>query len=59
MIKWLGPESSEQAKRIRSLHVHNPAAGVSFMWQRLEECFGAPEVIEGALLKKIGLSKNL
>lgn len=53
MTKWLGPRSSEQAKQIRSVHVLNPEAGVNMVWQRLEECYGTPEVIEDALLKKI------
>ena len=53
MTKWLGPDSMQQAKRIRAVHVLNPAAGVNMVWQRLEECYGAPEVIEDALLKKI------
>ncbi|XP_040908610.1 uncharacterized protein LOC121191510 [Toxotes jaculatrix] len=53
LTKWLGVESSEQAKRIRSVHILNPTAGVSMVWQRLEECYGTPEVIEDALLKKI------
>ncbi|TWW54543.1 hypothetical protein D4764_0103490 [Takifugu flavidus] len=53
MTKWLGPGSSEQAKRIRAVHVFNPGAGVNMVWQRLEECYGTPEVIEDALLRKI------
>jgi len=53
MVKWLGKDSSEQVKRIRSVHVLNAIAAVSMAWQRLEECYGAPEVIENALLKKI------
>lgn len=53
LTKWLGAESSEQAKRIRAVHVLNPAAGAAMVWQRLEECYGTPEVIEDALLKKI------
>ncbi|XP_076849002.1 uncharacterized protein LOC143497110 [Brachyhypopomus gauderio] len=53
LTKWLGPESSLQAKRIRSVHVHNPAAGVNMLWQRLEDCYGCSEVIEHALLKKL------
>ena len=39
--------------RIRSVHVHNSSAGLIMVWQRLEECYGAAEVIEHALLKKI------
>ena len=53
MTKWLGTESSEQAKRIRSVHVLDPTAGRNMVWQRLEECYGTPEVIEHALLRKI------
>lgn len=33
LTKWLGPESSLQAMRIRSVHVHNPTAGVNKIWQ--------------------------
>ena len=53
LVKWLGPESSTQAKRIRSVHVTSPANGVKIIWQRLEECYGCPEVIEHALLKRL------
>ncbi len=53
LVKWLGPESSQQAKRIRSVHAHNPALGVQMAWHRLEECYGSSEVIEDALLKKL------
>ncbi|KAL3969206.1 hypothetical protein ACER0C_029163 [Sarotherodon galilaeus] len=53
MVKWLGVESGQQAKRIRSVHVFNPAAALNLVWQRLEECYGSPEVVENALLKKI------
>ncbi|XP_041424892.1 uncharacterized protein LOC121395423 [Xenopus laevis] len=53
LTKWLGPDSSRQAQRIRSVHVHNPSAGVRMVWQRLEDCYGSPEVIENALMKKL------
>ncbi len=53
MVKWLGKESSEQVKRIRSVYVLNATAAIRMAWQHLEECYGAPEVIENALLKKI------
>ncbi|XP_038139099.1 uncharacterized protein LOC119782277 [Cyprinodon tularosa] len=53
MVKWLGLDSSQQAMRIRSVHVLNPAAGLNMVWQRLEECYGMPEVIENALFKKL------
>lgn len=53
LCKWLGPKSSEHAKRIRAVHIHDAAAGVSMVWQRLEDCYGSPEAIEEALLKKL------
>lgn len=53
MTKWLGPESSEQAKRIRSVHILHPKSGLDMLWQRLEESYGAPEMVEHALLKKL------
>lgn len=59
LTKWLGPESSMQAKRIRSVHAHYPIAGVRMLWQRLEECYGSPEVIENALLRKLEEFPNI
>ncbi|XP_044136507.1 uncharacterized protein LOC122928083 [Bufo gargarizans] len=53
LVRWLGPESTEQAQRIRSVHVHDAAAGLAMVWRRLEQCYGSPEVIEDALLKRI------
>ncbi|XP_061823021.2 uncharacterized protein [Nerophis lumbriciformis] len=53
LAKWLGPQSAEQAKRLRAVYIHNAEAGVEMVWQRLEESYGAPEIIEHALLKKL------
>lgn len=53
LTKWLGPESSEQAKRIRSVHILHPKSGLDMLWQRLEESYGVPEMVEHALLKKL------
>ncbi|XP_075315887.1 uncharacterized protein LOC142375626 [Odontesthes bonariensis] len=53
LAKWLGPQSAAQARRIRAAYVHNPGEGLNMVWQRLEECFGAPEIIEHALLKRV------
>lgn len=53
LIKWLGPASKEQAKRIRAIHSHNSAAGLNMVWQRLEETYGTPEAVEHSLLKRI------
>nr|XP_057920014.1 uncharacterized protein LOC131111058 isoform X1 [Doryrhamphus excisus]XP_057920015.1 uncharacterized protein LOC131111058 isoform X1 [Doryrhamphus excisus]XP_057920016.1 uncharacterized protein LOC131111058 isoform X1 [Doryrhamphus excisus]XP_057920018.1 uncharacterized protein LOC131111058 isoform X1 [Doryrhamphus excisus]XP_057920019.1 uncharacterized protein LOC131111058 isoform X1 [Doryrhamphus excisus] len=53
LLRWLGPESSTQAMRIRSAHVHNITAGVALVWERLDDNYGSPEVIENALLSKL------
>ncbi|KAL0151744.1 hypothetical protein M9458_052970 [Cirrhinus mrigala] len=53
LIKWLGPASKEQARRIRAIHSHNSAAGLSMVWQRLKETYGTPEAVEHSLLKRI------
>ncbi|XP_057186955.1 uncharacterized protein LOC130552601 [Triplophysa rosa] len=53
LCKWLGPSSSEQARRIRAVHIQKPSAGLRMLWQRLEDIYGSSEVIENALLKKV------
>ncbi|PIK48185.1 hypothetical protein BSL78_14928 [Apostichopus japonicus] len=53
LIKWLGGKSSLHAKRLRSAQVTNPQVGLDMVWQRLDECYGAPEVVEQALLRKV------
>lgn len=53
LCKWLGPKSSEHAKRIRAVHIQNAATSVKMVWHRLKDCYGSPEVIENALLKKV------
>lgn len=53
ITKWLGEESAEQAKRIRSVPTFNPTAALNLVWQRLEECYGSSEAVEHALLKKV------
>ncbi|XP_026005436.1 uncharacterized protein LOC113010547 [Astatotilapia calliptera] len=53
LTRWLGPQSSEQVRRIRAVHVNDPAAGLRMAWMRLEENYGSPEIIEKALLDKL------
>ncbi|XP_073772958.1 uncharacterized protein [Danio rerio] len=53
LVKWLGKESAEHAKRMRSVHINQPLKGLDMIWTRLEECYGAPEVIERALFRRI------
>lgn len=53
LIKWLGKESSEHVKRIRSAYVSNPEAALHLCWERLKECYANPEAIENALFKRL------
>lgn len=53
LVKWLGKESSEHVRRIRSVYVTNPQAALYLSWQRLQECYATPEIVENALFKRL------
>lgn len=53
LIKWLGPESVKHIKRICSVHVGNPDVTLQKAWDRLKECYAAPEVMEKSLFKRL------
>lgn len=53
LTKWLGSQSAQHVIRIRSVHVASPALGLRMVWDRLEECYSSPEVIERALFERI------
>ena len=53
LVKWLGEESAEHAKRLRSIHINQPTKGLKMIWSRLDECYGSAEVIEKALFQKL------
>lgn len=53
LIKWLGKDSSEQARRLRAAYIRDPEGGLNAIWQRIEECYGTPEAIEGALFARL------
>ena len=53
LSKWLGKESSGYIKRLRAVHIDNLKVALKMMWDRLDECYGAPEVIESSLFKKV------
>ena len=39
----------------RQVHVNNPEAALRKAWDRLMECYAAPEVIENGLFKKLDM----
>lgn len=53
MTKWLGKESSNYVKRLWSVHITSPALALTKAWERLQECYAAPEIIEKALFDRL------
>ncbi|KAM3822775.1 uncharacterized protein M6D78_018315 [Vipera latastei] len=53
LIKWLGPESTDRVKRLRSVYVDSPDAGLAAAWARLEQAYGSPDVLQKALFKRL------
>ncbi|XP_052069035.1 uncharacterized protein LOC127708232 [Mytilus californianus] len=53
LIKWLGPESAKHAISIRASNANNPTKGIQRLWKRLDERYGAPEMLEASLMSKL------
>lgn len=53
LTKWLGKESGEQVKRIRSVHMNNPNLALHKEWEILRDCYAAPEIIEQSLFQRL------
>ncbi|XP_070198818.1 uncharacterized protein [Littorina saxatilis] len=53
LVKYLGPESGRYARSMQSSSAGNPRNGLQLLWERLEERFGSPELIEAHLKAKI------
>ncbi|XP_052062914.1 uncharacterized protein LOC127702663 [Mytilus californianus] len=53
LIKWLGPESAKHAISIRASNANNPTKGIQRLWKRLDERYGAPEMLEASLTSKL------
>ncbi|XP_076102049.1 uncharacterized protein LOC143071561 [Mytilus galloprovincialis] len=53
LIKWLGPESAKHAISIRASNANNPTIGIQRLWKRLDERYGAPEMLEASLMSKL------
>ena len=53
LIKYLGPGSKRQALSIRASNASNPHRGLYLIWERLEDRFASPEIIEASLKKRL------
>ena len=49
MVKYLGPESSTHATSLRVANVNSPERALKRLWDRLNERYGCPEMVEAAL----------
>ena len=49
LIKHLGPESSKQATSAKAANPRNPVRALERIWSRLDERYGAPEMVLTAL----------
>ena len=53
LIKYLGPESKKWAISIRSSNTHNATLGLSRIWERLDDRFASPEIVEASIKKRL------
>lgn len=53
LIKWLGPQSAKFALSIRVANANDPKKGLEKIWERLEDRYGCPELVETALKSKL------
>ena len=53
LVKWLGPESKKYAMSIRTSNASCPSRGLERLWERLDERYGCPEMVEAALKNKL------
>ncbi|XP_019739021.1 uncharacterized protein LOC109523947 [Hippocampus comes] len=53
LLKWLGPESSQHATRVKAVHLRCPSVGLGMIWTRLKEVYGLPEAIENSFFSRI------
>jgi hypothetical protein len=64
LVKWLGKDSQKYAQSLKISTSSDPIRGLCRIWDRLDERYGAPEMVEAALKRKIDSfpkisSKNL
>ena len=53
LIKWLGPESRNHAVNIRNAHMSDLKLGLQRIWERLDDRYGSPEMLDEVIKKKL------
>ncbi|XP_069114175.1 uncharacterized protein [Argopecten irradians] len=51
--KWSGPESKRHVMSIKASNIAFPERGLRRIWERLDERYGAPEMIEASLRQRL------
>ncbi|XP_071085479.1 uncharacterized protein [Haliotis cracherodii] len=53
LVKRLGPESTKHALSLRASNAQDPQKGLERLWQRLDERYGSPEMVEASLKSRL------
>lgn len=53
LVKWLGKDSQKYAQSLKTSTSSDPVRELRRIWDRLDERYGAPEMVEAALKRKI------
>ncbi|XP_052406346.1 uncharacterized protein LOC127952103 [Carassius gibelio] len=53
LTRYLGKESTEQVRRIKTVNIKDPVIGLRMAWERLDKVYGSPEAVEQALFNKL------
>ena len=59
LIKYLGVESKKHAMNIRAANMSDLKLGIKRIWERLDDRYGSPEMLEEMMKKKIRDFPNL
>jgi hypothetical protein len=59
LTRWLGPESTRQVLSLRSSNWHDEMQGLVNIWERLDERYGCPELVEVSLIERLDQFPNL
>ncbi|XP_033733157.1 uncharacterized protein LOC117322392 [Pecten maximus] len=59
LIRWLGPESTQQALSLRAAHTHDERLAITRIWERLDSRYGAPELVIHSFKKRLEVLPKL
>ncbi|XP_053387241.1 uncharacterized protein LOC123539924 [Mercenaria mercenaria] len=53
LIKYLGPDSRKHAINLKTVYSKDQCLGLSKIWERLDERYGAPEIVHKLIQKRV------